>query len=246
MWLKSPEMNIEIGGDVDVVKNEASLELFGPIQILRGQYTFFGKRFQIVEGTLTFKGGGQVNPDVSVKADCEFRTTDGDKKTITALVTGEARRPAVRFTLDGRDIAETDAVSYITFGRSADEMAQSGGASSSASGGSSGTELAASAAAGMIAGQLSYALGGATGIDVLDIDTQNSWQNATVKVGKYLSPNLFVSYEAGIGQFDQDEIDPNAVTLEYRFSRLLYLHLIAGDSENSGVGFLLKYERKPK
>ncbi len=246
MWLKSPEMNIEIGGDVDVVKNEDRLEMFGPIQILRGQYTFFGKRFQIVEGTLTFKGGGQVNPDVSVKADCEFRTTDGDKKTITALVTGEARRPAVRFTLDGRDIAETDAVSYITFGRSADEMAQSGGASSSASGGSSGTELAASAAAGMIAGQLSYALGGATGIDVLDIDTQNSWQNATVKVGKYLSPNLFVSYEAGIGQFDQDEIDPNAVTLEYRFSRLLYLHLIAGDSENSGVGFLLKYERKPK
>jgi translocation and assembly module TamB len=95
----------------------------------------------------------------------------------------------------------------------------------------------------MLAGQLSYALGGATSLDVLDIDTQNSWQNATVTVGKYVSPNLFVSYQAGVGQFDQDEIDPNAVTLEYRFSRLLYLQLVAGDSESSGLGFLLKYER---
>jgi translocation and assembly module TamB len=241
-WLRSPEMNIEIGGNIDLVKSEARLEVFGPIQILRGQYTLYGKRFQISEGTLTFKGGEQVNPDVSVKADCVFRTTDGDKKTVTAIVTGEARSPAVRFTLDGKDITETDAVSYIMTGRSMEEMAQSGGASSSAAG-SSGTELAASAAAGMLAGQLSYALGGATSLDVLDIDTQNSWQNATVTVGKYVSPNLFVSYQSGVGQFDQDEIDPNAVTLEYRFSRLLYLQLVAGDSENSGLGFLLKYER---
>ena len=122
-------------------------------------------------------------------------------------------------------------------------MAQSGGASSSASGGSSGTELAASAAAGMLAGQLAYTLGGATSLDVLDIDTQNSWQSATVTVGKYLSPDLFVSYEAGIGKFDEEEIDPSAVSLEYRFSRLLYLQLVAGDSESSGLGFLLKYER---
>jgi autotransporter translocation and assembly factor TamB len=241
-WLRSPEMNIEIGGNIDLVKSEARLEVFGPIQILRGQYTLYGKRFQISEGTLTFKGGEQVNPDVSVKADCVFRTTDGDKKTVTAIVTGEARSPAVRFTLDGKDITETDAVSYIMTGRSMEEMAQSGGASSTAAG-SSGTELAASAAAGMLAGQLSYALGGATSLDVLDIDTQNSWQNATVTVGKYVSPNLFVSYQAGVGQFDQDEIDPNAVTLEYRFSRLLYLQLVAGDSESSGLGFLLKYER---
>jgi len=242
-WLRSPEMSIEIGWDLDIVKSGTRLEFFGPIQILRGQYTLYGKRFQITQGTLTFKGGEKINPDVSVSAGYVFRTTDGDKKTVTAVVTGEARSPAVRFTLDGKDITETDAVSYITTGRSMDDMAQSGGASSSASGGSSGTELAASAAAGMLAGQLAYTLGGATSLDVLDIDTQNSWQSATVTVGKYLSPDLFVSYEAGIGKFDEEEIDPSAVSLEYRFSRLLYLQLVAGDSESSGLGFLLKYER---
>ncbi len=242
-WLRSPETSIEIGGDMEVVKHGTRLEFFGPIQILRGQYTLFGKRFQITEGTLTFKGGEKINPDISMKADYVFRTTDGDKKTVTAVVTGEARSPVVRFTLDGKDITETDAVSYITTGRSMEDMAQTGGTTSSESGGSSGTEIAASAAAGMLAGQLAYTLGGSTSLDVLDIDTQNSWQNATVTVGKYLSPSLFVSYQAGIGQFDQDEIDPNAVTLEYRVSRLFYLHLIAGDSEDSGLGFLLKYER---
>ena len=61
-WLRGPDMNIEIAGLVNLVKEGANFELFGTIHTIRGTYDLYGRRFDIRRGTIAFDGGTEFNP----------------------------------------------------------------------------------------------------------------------------------------------------------------------------------------
>ena len=50
-------MRVEISGDLDIIKNSPKPEIFGSIEIMRGHYDLYGRRFNVVEGVITFQGG---------------------------------------------------------------------------------------------------------------------------------------------------------------------------------------------
>jgi translocation and assembly module TamB len=239
-WLRSPDMNLEIGeGDIDLIKNGPSFEIFGPIKILRGQYNLYGKRFTILQGNLLFTGGAEYNPDITMEAQYVFRTADREKRTLKVDISGKAFSPVLKFTIDDNVIEERDAIAYVMYGRSMDELT-SGQKSQT---GSAQGELAKGAAANMLAGQLSQALGSKLGLDVVDISSQGSLSSATLTVGKYLTGNLFMSYSRGIGQSQDQEPVPQIVTLEYELSKYLFLQLLQGDEKSSGADLIFKFQR---
>ena len=167
-----------------------------------------------------------------------FRTPDRQKKVLKLDVSGLAFSPVLKFTLDDNIIEERDAVAYVMYGRSMDELTS--GQKSEA--GSGQGDLAKGAAANMISNQLSQTLGSKLGLDVVDISSQGSLSSATLTVGKYLTSDLFMSYSRGVGQSQDQEPVPQIVTLEYELNKYLFLQLLQGDEKSSGADVIFKYQ----
>jgi autotransporter translocation and assembly factor TamB len=177
---------------------------------------------------------------LNISAEHVFRTPDREKKRLTLLVTGRALEPELAFSLDGTEISEGDAVSYLVFGRGLDELT-SGQKTALGGGSSSDGGLAKGVAANLLSGQLTKTLGEEFSLDVVEINAQSDWQSASFLVGKYLTTDLFASYQRGLGSGQSDDdIIPQIVSLEYEISRLLSLQMVAGDDRSSGFDFIFK------
>lgn len=240
-WIKSPNMRIEISGNIDLVKNGSDFELFGAIKVERGYYNLFGRKFDIKEGSLTFRGGREFNPHVILETDYSFRTSAREKKTLKLTVGGEFLKPSFQFKLDGKDISETDAVSYLVFGQSVDELTY--GQQSEISGSSGSQVNILNIATSLISTELAKTVGRDLNLDYLEIKGKSNWQRATFVVGKYITDDLFVSYQREFGDSDEEDIAPETITVEYEVTQNIFLQLIEGNSKAKGFDIIIKFER---
>ncbi len=237
-WIRSPEMRIELSGEIDVVKEGPEPELFGTINTVRGNYDLYGRRFSIREGQLIFQGGTDYNPKLSITAEYVFRSAERLKQTLVLFVSGTAEQPKLNFELDGAEISQGDALAYILFGRSFDQLTR--GQQGAVGERSGGRELAQGLAAGIVADQLAKTLGRELRLDVIDIRAKEDWAGAAFEVGKYLTTDLFVSYQRGFGSAEDNEFAPEIVTLEYELTRNVFLRLIEGYSRQSGFDVIFR------
>jgi autotransporter translocation and assembly factor TamB len=212
--------------------------LFGTINTVRGHYDLYGRRFSIEEGQLIFQGGTDYNTRLSITAEYVFRGANRVKRSLLLLVSGTAERPELAFKLDGSDISEGDALAYILFGRSFDQLTR--GQQGEVGEQSSGRELAQGVAAGIVADQLAKTLGREFRLDVIDIRAKSDFGGAAFEVGKYLTTDLFVSYQRGFGSAEDNEFAPEIVTLEYELTRNIFLRLVEGNSRQSGFDVIFR------
>lgn len=240
-WLRSTDMNVEISGSLDLVKNGPEFEIFGTIQTVRGNYDLFGKRFEITGGNITFQGGTEYDPRITITAEHDFRTYDKEKKTLKLEITGTSLEPKILFLLDDQEITEGDAISYVFFGRGIEELTY--GQKSEMAGEAGETDLARDLAASAISAKISQALGKQLNVDMLEIKAKQSWQEASFVVGKYITDDVFVSYQQQFGDRQSNEVAPYLITLEYEVTPFLFLQLINGDDKESGYDIILKFER---
>ena len=236
-WLKGLNWRIELDGKLDLVKQGKDFRLFGSIGIVRGNYDLLGRRFNIREGRLNFKGETEFNPDIVLEAELEMRTSSRDKKLLVLYLSGEVLNPVYRFTLDGREISEADAVSYVVTGRSIDDL------SFGEQAGLDESSLATDLTSGLLTRQLNKQIGQDLNLDYLELKGKNNWQSATFVVGKYLTNELFISYQREFGDTDDNDIAPELVTVEYEITRNIYLQVIEGDSRARGADIIFKVER---
>jgi translocation and assembly module TamB len=235
-WIKSEDMRIELSGDLELIKSNEFFEVFGTVDVVRGQYDLMGKTFIIDKGNITFQGGEEIMPQLNIIASYTFRNAQREEQKLTANISGVAEEPKIEFTLDGNAINEGDALSYILFGKSLDELslAQQDNMQSNGS-------LAGNAAASLLSAQLTKFLGNKLNVDYIEFNSSGSFDNATLEVGKYITNNLFVSYEQRIGQSNEDDLSDYEVKLEYEVFRFLFLQLNNSDRD-SGFDVIFKIE----
>ena len=97
--------------------------------------------------------------------------------------------------------------------------------------------------AGQIAGQLSNTLRSQLNLDVIEFRGDQNWRQATVVVGKYITNDLFISYEREFNFGRSNEVVPEQVTLEYEIVRSLHLQATRGDEKNTGFDIIWKFEK---
>ncbi len=238
-WIKSDDMRIELRGDVDIVKTGPYFELFGNIDIARGQYVLYGKKLKIQESQIIFQGGEKLDPNLNFIAEYVYRGSDKQKRYLELLITGKSSEPEIRFTLDGNEITETDGISILVFGATSNEIGYSG---QNGLVGSIGT----SAIASVITSQLSKTIGTQLNLDIIEVTATENWQSAAFMVGKYITNDIFVMYQRGFGEVEGDEITPETVTVEYELNNVVFLRLQSGSSKTSGLDMILKFEQKKK
>ncbi|WP_158871774.1 translocation/assembly module TamB domain-containing protein [Maribellus comscasis] len=235
-WIKNKDMFVEISGELEVIKNAEFFELFGSIDVVRGQYDILGKTFKIDQGTITFQGGEELIPRLNIQATYSFRNPEEAEQALTLNVTGTANGPEINFALDGSQVSEGDALSYILFGKGMNELTIDQQENVSGAG-----QLAGSAAMAVLSSQLTNLLGNSLDVDYIEVKGNGDFDNATVVVGKYITNNLFVSYQQRFGETNEKDVGKYEVKLEYELFKFLFLQL-NNSSTDSGFDVIFKLQ----
>jgi translocation and assembly module TamB len=156
----------------------------GELQILDGQYKAYGQDLKIEKGRLLFVG---IIDDPGL----DIRAVRRTKEVVAGVqVMGTLKIPEMRvFSIPSMD--QSDALSYILFGRSTNQLSDSEG----------GKLYSAAASTGLSGGDIiAKKIGAAFGLEDIEMVQGETFQESSLVIGKYLSPKLYVSY--GIGLFE--------------------------------------------
>ena len=113
-WLRSNEMNVEMGGEQLIVtydRRESDLVLIGDLQALRGSYSVLGRSFEVNGGTISFLGTPGINPVLNIQALSRIRRIEDEPLEVTANVEGTLTLPRVALTTDEAGLVQSDLIS---------------------------------------------------------------------------------------------------------------------------------------
>jgi len=242
-WIRNDDMRLELSGNVQLMKHRDFFELFGTIDVVRGQYNLLGKVFVIQSGTVSFHGGKKINPILDIDAVYSFRDSYRNKRGLGIAVTGDVDNLSIKFNLDDVDISEGDALSYIIFGMSMDELTS--GQQSSLGSSMNAAGIAEIAAASLISSQVSKFLGNTGLVDYVEVNVGSSFDSGSLVVGKYITNKLFMSYEQRIGTIENKDVARYEMTLEYEIFKFLFAQLTSSPITN-GFDLIFKVNSKGK
>lgn len=237
VWMRnrtSPELAVELQGDIDVLKDRNSnLMAFGTLGTRQGYAMQYGKRFQMERGQLTFTGD-PLNPSLDIISLYELRVPEDIK--IRYLIGGKVNEPTFNFS-SNPEMELENIISYTLFGKPFGALFSW---QQSFSGGRGGNALARDAAIGVLVDRVESLATESLGIDVLQIDSNRLGETITtsVKAGKYITDKLFVAVLNELGGSDA----VTRVVLEYYVRRNLLLMVTRGNDLRSGIDILWKYE----
>jgi len=191
----------------------------GEITIREGRYRAYGQRLDINDGRVLFTGGALDNPGLDLRA-----VRQVNEVTVGLKVLGRLQQPEVElFSIP--TLGETDMLSYLLFGRPMNEA--------------SGTEGAAMAQAALALGlaggdNIARRLGDRFGFDEMRVESNDTGDQASLVVGRYLSPDLYVSY--GVGLIESI----NSINLRYQLSQRWHLEAESGEYQGADVLFSIE------
>ena len=239
-WIRGKDMGFEVKGNLQAMKEGVNLLLYGDLQVKRGFYKIYGKRFDFKSGKITLTGDEEINPILDFVVVYSFRDIGKKLSNLELTIKGRLKDPTIAFELDGVKIEEQDAVSFLVFGSS---MAQlSDGQRSSISTNSSG--IAKNLAFGQMSSILKDALQSSLKLDVMEIAGEDNWNMGSVTIGKYISKNLFISYQYTFALNKKTKIiEPQKISIEYQLFKFLSL---TGTNQNPNSGFDLIFRKEFK
>ncbi len=237
-FVKAEGVDARLKGDVLVTARSLdAMKATGEIRLEEGTYSTRGVRLNITRGRIVFEGGPADQPRLDVLA---LRTVEerpdqagqslGRFREVKAgvIVTGTPLAPLVRLYSEPA-MADADVLSYIVLGRRA-----GGDGAQSAMLGAAAEALLAGGGSESTLSQLRRQFGPDT-VDMKSAKVGTTTQSI-VTVGKYLQPNLYVSY--GRSLFNEDYY----VTLRYTLSRKWEVESKAGAQTGANLYYRIEFD----
>jgi translocation and assembly module TamB len=202
----------------------------GEIRVDEGTFQAYGQDLQIESGRMVFAGPID-RPRVNLRA--SRTASDG---TVAGLeVEGTLLEPRITLWSDP-SMGSSDQLSYLLLGR---PLAQ---ATAGASAGDADLVANAARSLGLKGGDLlARQLAARFGLEEARIETENvgGLEQASLVVGKYLSPRLYLSY--GVGLFGA----ANTLRLRYELGRRYTLQATQGLETGADILYTLERGRQP-
>ncbi len=230
-----------LGGTL-IASNEPGKPTVGNGELwIDGTFKAYGQNLIINKGKIFFAGGAIENPGLDIRA---FRQImgkgnaneevvlaggtkiHGDEDVISGVhINGTAQNLKMDLYSEP-SMDESNMLSYIVLGKPASQAGSSGGS----------LLLAAAAELPLSkSNALTNKIGNEFGLDEAGISSEDGVENAAFVLGKYLTPELYVSY--GIGLFDGS----NMLKMRYQLSKHFTLETETGTQ--SGVDLRYTLER---
>lgn len=210
----------EWGGDLDISGSLENPVITGSINVIRGNFVFLDKRFDLSKGTIQFFGTTPPAPGIDV-------TAEAKTEEITAFValTGPASSPAIELRSDP-SLPEDEILARLLFGESLGGI----------------TPIQAL----RLASALNTLRGGGSGFDILgktrrligveELELREGAGGPAVAIGKYLTEEVHVDVEQGLGA------ETGRVKVEVEVSPNVTLETETGLNTTSGIGVNWKRE----
>ncbi len=208
--------------DLRIAGTSAAPVVTGGLDVVKGSYSFAGKRFDVTRGRVRLRGGALSDPDIDILA-----TTTADGVTANITISGTGNRPQIAFSSTPA-LPQDEVLSRLLFGTnpanlSATEAIQLAAALNS---------LRPSSGGGL---NPLGKLRSATGFDRLRIVGAGETGGGTgLAAGKYLTDNIYVEIVTDARGF-------TATQLEIALTKALKLLTSAGSFGGSDVK--LKYSK---
>jgi translocation and assembly module TamB len=220
--LFSEDADIQLEGGVTVQKTGSQYLVNGDLSTPRGTYTlrlggFLTTDFDVERGSVRFFGTPDLNAAIDIQARHLARTETGEEIPVVARITGTIEVPQVELSVPNRQLAQTDIVAYLVFGRPWDQL------------GTGSRQVLVQSAVGLLAGEVERTVGQETGLDLVEFRAGvglGGSGGATfnrLAIGKQLGEKWFVTANAGFclggDQATQFSAQNFGASLEYRFAR---------------------------
>jgi len=211
VWVRDPTFNIEMTGDLDLVKDAEGFEVFGNMQSRRGNYIFQSRRLDISRGEISFQGKAGIDPNLDIEAQTRVMARlgasqssssgDGSPEPVTVRVgvSGTLSHPLITLSSDPSVGQFDEVLSVLLVGATRDAVAVSN---------------ASDLVLGTLANRFGQRLGEDLKLDLVEVDVSES-NISRVRVGKYLTPRLFVSYAQDMSSTGRE------VAVEFKLLRSL-------------------------
>lgn len=205
-------LQTRLQGNVAINSREGRTLAQGQLALKEGRYRAYGQDLTIEQGRLLFNGSPQ-NPTLDIKA---TRLSKDESVTAILNLSGNLRAPQVEVSSDPT-LSEEEALAYLVTGQSLDTEGPGGA-----------TMLRqAVAAKGLEKSQeILDRLASGLGVDEVRLEEGGTLEDTSLLLGKYLSPDLYVSYAVGL--FD----NRGALITRYRLSKRLRLEVQSGSSQS--------------
>jgi len=240
-WVKGSGASIEVEGKLTVKKNYGEMYVVGGnIDVVRGDYHFMGKLFNIESGTVSFRGKEVVNPFLDVTALYEVSSVQ-----VYINITGTAEEPKIQLSSDP-PLDENEIVSYLVFGTSSENLSTDDRVSFQ--------EKVGEVLGTMAVGELREMLGEEFALDVITIKGgQTGFRDTHVEVGKYITQDLYVGYERFSYErfyyeryffspgLPSSTVTANRAVIEYRLFDFLTLQSDIGEESGADLFFNFDY-----
>ena len=194
----------------------------GKLSVVEGRYSAYGQRLDVEMGRLLFASSPLNNPGLDLRAVRHVQDV-----TAGFSVTGTLRNP--KFAVFSTPaMGQTDALSYLLLGRPLEEGATSDGS----------VVAGAALALGLKGGDfLARKIGDRFGLDEVRLETSptKTGEEASLLMGRYLSPRLYISY--GVGLIEA----VNTLRLRYEISDRW--QLTAESGQEQGADLVYTFER---
>jgi translocation and assembly module TamB len=214
-------LKAKLGGAVTVTTRPGDVVRGnGSIRVIEGEYKAFGQYVRIKRGVLSYHRTPIDEPTLDLVGEREIKQED---IVVSINVRGTLSSPFVTLSSEP-PMPEAEALSYLLTGRSIDTL-QSGEAAS--------LDRAAQSLAVGSGGMLLGGLGTRLGLDEVSVE-QTGEEDASVVLGKYLSPRLFVSYGISIVEAI------NTIKLRYTLNERWSLKAEAGLEQSGDIEFKIE------
>lgn len=235
-WVKGENLNFEVQGHLKAIKESQQIDLFGTLNVRRGFFQFYGKKFDFEQGEIVFTGGREINPLLDMIIVYGFRDAQRERQRLSIEVTGRALDPRLQFRLNEQTIQEKEALSYLMFGKAPEQLTTAEQTSFQERTG----QMATSFALNRVSSAVTKALGAGLGLDMVELEAGKNWKSGNVKIGKYVTNNLYLSYQRTFA-FDKREkvVDADRISLEYQIMRSLFLQA-TNQMNHSGFDLIFK------
>ncbi len=226
-WLTGMGARVSIKGDLTIIKDYRQDQVIsGTINTERGQYTAFGRSFNIEKGFINFPSITEFNPQVDLTATYKIHDTD-----IFIHLIGTAEKPNLNLS-SSPPMDKSDIISLMIFG------------TSSANLGSSQRNVSQELASNLAMGEIADIIAPRFGLDVLSVQgsEEGGYADPQVRVGSYIDDNLYVGYERTPSELAGASTEPeDKVKVEYKINRSFSVESVIG-GDNSGADVFYNFD----
>jgi autotransporter translocation and assembly factor TamB len=204
VWVRNPDLNVEMGTDGLVfLRDERGMYFRGDLNILRGSYKLYGNKFNITDGNMDFSASETLRPSINIEAYTPHRGGDdsGDHNIYLVLSWPYDRvEPHISLSYDEPGYSESDIWSML-----------------------GGNILAGGVASNTLERAINEQFGGGLSVDVQSRNSPDATatkpdQETLIGVGKYLWEDIYLQYRRGLSVGGEQEVN-----VEYRLGNKFLL-----------------------